>query len=95
MLHFHHIIEDELIRVYQAQTLIKWVEINTKIEDFTVIVGDFNATPDSITYKLFIDSGYESLHLKFYGTEPEKTFHNKMDAPFKDTDPEGTFDYIL
>ena len=42
-----------------------------------------------------LNEGYISAHSNIYGKEPEKTFHNKIDAPFKDNDPEGTFDYFL
>jgi hypothetical protein len=60
-----------------------------------IIVGDFNAQPNSETYKMIINSGYISCHLHKHGREPEKTFHNKMDCDTKDNDEEGTFDYIL
>lgn len=94
--HLHHTIDDENVRLYQTKTIINWIHKKTNPkEEVNVIVGDFNATPESETYNLITKNGYTSLFSKFNGVEPEKTFHNKMDAPFKDTDPDGTFDYIL
>lgn len=93
--HLHHLQEDENIRVHMMKILLKWVDINTSEEDLTIIVGDFNALPESETYKFVLKSNYISLHRELHRNEPEITFHNSMDAPFKDDDPNGTFDYIL
>lgn len=94
--HLHHVIEDELVRLYQSKILCKWINAETNKEnDFVVVVGDFNALPYGLAYNCFLENEFVSVHQQFFGCEPEKTFHNKMDAPFKDTDPEGTFDYIL
>jgi endonuclease/exonuclease/phosphatase family metal-dependent hydrolase len=93
--HLHHLQEEENIRVYQIHHVLKWIEFNTNNTQLTFIVGDFNATPNSLTYNHIINNGYASLHSKIKGQEPVNTFHNKMDAPFKDDDEPGTFDYIL
>lgn len=93
--HLHHVIEDEFIRVYQSKILCKWINLETNENDIVIVVGDFNSLPYGLAYNHFIENGFASMHDKFHGCEPEKTFHNKMDAPFKDNDPEGTFDYIL
>jgi len=93
--HLHHVIDDENIRLYQTKNLHKWIDYVSKETDFVFVVGDFNALPEELTYKYFQTNGFFSVHKEFYGREPEKTFHNKMEAPFKDCDPEGTFDYIL
>lgn len=93
--HLHHVIEDENIRLYQTKNLCKWIDHLSKETDIVFVVGDFNALPEELTYQYFQSNGFFSAHKQFYGREPEKTFHNKMEAPFKDCDPEGTFDYIL
>jgi len=53
--HLHHIREEEGLRQYQVQRLLRWIEsrndVNTRI-----VCGDFNATPDSPSIKLIPDS---------------------------------------
>jgi endonuclease/exonuclease/phosphatase family metal-dependent hydrolase len=93
--HLHHVEEEEVIRVYQMKSILKWIEFNTTNEELTFLGGDFNTLPNSETYNLITKSGYASIHHKIVGTEPELTFHNKMDAPFKDDSEPGTFDYIF
>ncbi len=93
--HLHHVIEDEMIRLYQSKILCKWISKEADKVDIVVVVGDFNALPYGLAYNCFLENEFVSVHKQFYGCEPEKTFHSKMDAPFKDTDPEGTYDYIL
>lgn len=58
-------------------------------------MGDFNAKPDSQTYKLFSDNGYVSCFKQINGAEPERTFPTGLQAKFMDMDPPGTFDYIF
>ena len=94
-LHLHHVEEEEIIRVYQMKSLLKWIEFKSSQDDLILIVGDFNTLPDSETYKLIIREGFVSSYFNLYGEEPIRTFHNKMDAPYKDASDEGTFDYIL
>ena len=60
-----------------------------------VIVGDFNAKPDSRTYRYFTDRGYVSAYAQVKGEEPELTFPTGLQAEFMDTDPPGTFDYVF
>ena len=69
--------------------------MNTNTNDFNIILGDFNSEPGSLTYNQIIENGYKSSHYLLYNREPELTFHNRMNAPFKDDSPNGTFDYIL
>ncbi len=91
----HHVVTEELIRLDQVKNILRWVELKTNQDDFNIILGDLNTLPFSETYNYFINSGYISSYFHHHSNEPIKTFHNKMDAPFKDTDDEGTFDYIL
>lgn len=93
--HLHHTIEDEQIRLYQSKNINNWINLISNSNDLILVVGDFNALPNGLAYNYFLENNYVSAHLEFHKNEPEKTFHNKMDAPFKDSDPEGTFDYIL
>lgn len=60
-----------------------------------VIVGDFNAKPDSETYKFMLRKGYTSSHQQIHGKEPGHTFPTGLKAEFMDMDPPGTFDYIF
>ncbi len=61
--HLHHEMNDDLIRKHQAESIILWIERQPDFipsETLVIIIGDFNAKPDSNTYKLFIDRGYTS-----------------------------------
>jgi endonuclease/exonuclease/phosphatase family metal-dependent hydrolase len=91
----HHVVGEELVRLDQAKNMLKWIDLITSQDDINIILGDFNALPYSETYNHFINCGYISSYFHHHFDEPIKTFHSKMDAPFKDTDDEGTFDYIL
>jgi len=75
--------------------MLKWIEFNSNQDDLTILVGDFNTLPYSSSYNLIIENGFFSSFSKLNGKEPQKTFHNKLEAPFKDASDEGTFDYIL
>lgn len=94
-LHLHHPEEDESVRVHQIWSILKWIEYNTKQDDLTIMLGDFNAEPDSKTYQTILEKGYVSSHMKVHSCEPINTFHNRIEAPYKDASPDGTFDYIF
>ena len=93
--HLHHYIDEEIIRLYQIESILKWIEFNSDNIDLIILNGDFNCLPDSLTYKLIVNSGFTSSFKFFSLKEPEETFHNKMIAEFKDNDPCGTYDYIF
>jgi endonuclease/exonuclease/phosphatase family metal-dependent hydrolase len=61
----------EQARLYQAGVLREWVE-RTFRTPFTIIGGDFNATPDSITYR-FLCEHWSSLYHEYHGVEPSWT----------------------
>jgi endonuclease/exonuclease/phosphatase family metal-dependent hydrolase len=87
---------DDYVRTLQAEQMLFWVDqIADFSKDLVFIVGDFNAKPDSKTYRYFIDRGYVSAHAHANGSEPELTFPSGLQAEFMDTDPPGTFDYIF
>jgi len=95
-LHLHHTIEEEDIRVHQMKGVFLWLKslLDSDTASNIIIAGDFNATPDSATYKLLESKGFKSTHKIVKGEEPTKTFPTGLQAPFMDTDPEGTFDYV-
>lgn len=93
--HLHHPPDEEIIRVHQIWSIMKWIDMNTNSDDLIVMLGDFNCEPNSATYEAIICHGYISSHMAVHNCEPINTFHNRMDAPFKDDAPDGTFDYIL
>jgi endonuclease/exonuclease/phosphatase family metal-dependent hydrolase len=93
--HLHHHEDEENIRLYEIRHILKWVAFNTNEEDFTVILGDFNTIPNSLTYEYIITQKFKSAYHLCNGEEPIKTFHAKMIAPYKDMGTEGTYDYIL
>lgn len=94
-IHLHHLPEENIIRNYQIKYIFNWVENHIQNNEIVFLIGDFNATPNSEMYKLTVEEGYSSSYYMKHGSEPEITFHNKMDAPFKDTDDPDTFDYIF
>jgi endonuclease/exonuclease/phosphatase family metal-dependent hydrolase len=83
------------VRVHQIWSILKWIEYNSKSDDLTIMLGDFNAEPDSKTYQTISEKGYVSSHMKVHSCEPINTFHNRIEAPYKDASPDGTFDYIF
>jgi endonuclease/exonuclease/phosphatase family metal-dependent hydrolase len=93
--HLHHVETEEIIRLYQMNSLLKWIAIETEEEDLTLLLGDFNTLPNSETYNFIISEGYLSSYKQVHKNEPDHTFHNRMDAPHKDNSDNGTFDYIL
>lgn len=80
--HFHHIEEDSAIRVEQARAIIDyWNGAGD-----TIILGDFNAEPDSTTMQMLFAAGLvDAAALR--QSSPSDTFH--ADAPFQ------RIDYVL
>ena len=96
--HLHHEICDDLIRKHQSDQVMRWAEMQPDYRadcDIIMIAGDFNANPDSETYKHIIQGGYVSAYREFHGEEPEITFPTGLTAEWMDTDPPGTFDFIF
>ena len=94
--HLHHPIEDDHIRVHQIEAAVCWINDKLKSEDDIVfLMGDFNAEPDSKTYKHIVNSGFTSSYAKVNGAEPKITFPTGLQAPFMDTDPPLTVDFIF
>jgi endonuclease/exonuclease/phosphatase family metal-dependent hydrolase len=88
--HLHHKpIENEEIRYPQTRRVLEWA----KSHPFPcVIVGDFNAQPDSSTIKM-IKQSYSSAYEQYNGQEPEFTWP----TPLLQADPTRTemIDYVF
>jgi hypothetical protein len=46
----------------------------TEANAIIMIVGDFNAVPESLTYNHLVKAGYTSTYKAVHGKEPEFTF---------------------
>lgn len=92
----HHPIPDDLIRLHQIEAAVCWINDSIKgEEDLVIITGDYNASPESETYKHLISEGFTSSYAFINGREPEKTFPTGLIAPHMDTDPALTVDFIF
>ncbi len=105
--HLHHVIEDASIRLEQAKLCINFLQhglMRSSVasesskgsrQDIAlgILVGDMNAPPHEPATQLF-KTTYSSTFETVHGGEPASTFPTGLKAPFMDTDPPGTFDYI-
>ena len=71
----------KVAQIEGAKLVVDWVEKNCKGET-TIIVGDYNVTQDSDTYKVFVDSGiledtYETAKYRFAPTGTFNGFNPK------------------
>ena len=58
-------------------------------------MGDFNAEPQSLTYKEIIKEGFRSSYFEANKSEPKITFPTGLQAPHMDTDPPLAVDFIF
>lgn len=85
--------EDILERERQCEVMMEWIE-KDYYEGY-IIMGDFNANHNDITYDYMKSLSYISGYKAIYGHEPEKTFPSGLQAPTMDKGPEfGCLDYI-
>ena len=88
--HLHHKpYKDESIRLPQMKALVDW--LNSQVCDGVILMGDFNARPESETIdyaRKSFQSAYEAIHSR----EPDKTFPTPLIE--KDFKPR-TIDYIF
>lgn len=90
--HLHHLVPDEAAREGQARALTAWL---APVTGPLVVVGDFNAEPVEIAYRVMLEAGFRSAHLEANGTEPAVTWPSGIQAPGMDVDGEpGCLDYI-
>jgi endonuclease/exonuclease/phosphatase family metal-dependent hydrolase len=98
--HLHHLLapSDALIRLDQIQRTLEWIQEQDSHQSVTlsVLVGDFNCSPEEIGYKEILSAGYHSAYpLTHDGHEPSLTFPTGLQAPTMDTDGPITCDYIF
>jgi endonuclease/exonuclease/phosphatase family metal-dependent hydrolase len=60
-----------------------------------ILMGDFNAEPQSLTYREIIKEGFKSSYFEANKSEPKITFPTGLQAPYMDTDPPLTVDFIF
>lgn len=85
--------EDILERERQCEIMMEWV--GKDHYDGYIIMGDFNADHNDITYHYMENLGYVSGYKAIHGFEPEKTFPSGLQASTMDKCSEfGCIDYI-
>jgi len=92
--HLHHVIEHTIVREFQAKDVCNWMVPAMRITGNVILMGDFNTSPQEPAYAIYKNFGFQSAHVAIHSEEPKKTFPTGIQAPFMDTDPDGTFDYI-
>lgn len=92
-LHLHHPVEAQVERVEQINTLLAWIDRDTRRLP-TIIAGDFNAyaEPPEPATKL-MKSRFRSAVETALGREPDKTWSTPVNT--YDDSPHGTLDYIF
>jgi endonuclease/exonuclease/phosphatase family metal-dependent hydrolase len=92
--HLHHVPADDGTRAEQAARLLEWLQ-GTPANDAMVLVGDFNATPDSEAVRRLCDAGFRSAYELANGADPAVTWPSGLQAPAMDTDGEPScLDYV-
>jgi endonuclease/exonuclease/phosphatase family metal-dependent hydrolase len=88
--HLHHKpYDNESIRLPQMKAVVDW--LNRQVCDSVILMGDFNARPDSETID-YAQKSFQSAHRTIHGCEPDKTFPTPLiDKDFKPR----TIDYIF
>lgn len=88
--HLHHKpYQDETIRLPQMKAVVDWLN-HQNCED-TILMGDFNARPDSDTIA-YARQSFQSAYSDVHGCEPEKTFPTPLVQ--KEYKPR-TIDYVF
>lgn len=92
--HLHHLVPDDAVRDEQAAGVLAWLD-GAEAATATILVGDFNATPDEPAYARLRAAGFRSAYLEANGAEPEVTWPSGLQAPAMDTDGDpGCLDYV-
>lgn len=88
--HLHHKpYNDESVRLPQMKAVVDW--LNQQVCDNVILMGDFNARPDSKTIR-YARGSFQSAYMAMHGSEPEKTFPTPLiNNNFKPR----TIDYIF
>lgn len=88
--HLHHLGDDIASRLPQARRLIEWMDDAGDVP--RILVGDFNAGPDSSVVRLFTDQ-FSSAYSIVHGAEPEWTAPTPLNR--MDDSSQSTIDYIF
>lgn len=92
--HLHHIPADESAREGQARALVAWLA-DRPSPGGRIVVGDFNAEPVEVAYRVMVEAGFRSAHVEANGAEPDVTWPSGIQAPGMDVDGDpGCLDYI-
>ncbi len=92
--HLHHLIPDDAIRIEQTTRLLAWTDDHPDA-DAEIVMGDFNARPESEPWQRMRAAGFRSAYASVHGAEPAVTWPSGLQAPAIDTDGEpGCLDYI-
>jgi endonuclease/exonuclease/phosphatase family metal-dependent hydrolase len=93
--HLHHLpLNDEVIRLEQLRYLLGWMFHERQQAGSWVLMGDFNATPESETIaqaRKRLVSAYREVH----GREPDYTFPTPLVSGEGEWFQRKTLDYIL
>jgi endonuclease/exonuclease/phosphatase family metal-dependent hydrolase len=66
--HLHSLMNDDYLRMTQVEMMLFWIDQMADFsKDLVIIVGDFNAKPDSETYRFMVKAGYTSSHFHVHG----------------------------
>lgn len=97
--HLHHLLNppDAFVRLDQIQRTLSWMKELDASQNthLSILVGDFNCSPDEIGYGEIMQAGYQSAFLEAHGSEPFLTFPTGLQATTMDTDGPITCDYIF
>jgi endonuclease/exonuclease/phosphatase family metal-dependent hydrolase len=90
--HLHHSADSDLLRAIQMERILTWMNRDSDIAQ--VLVGDFNARPESAAIELarrHLRSAYAERH----GSEPASTVPAPVHHRFGEADEESVIDFIF
>lgn len=92
--HLHHKPAEHEVRLEQVRAIDAWME-DAPEADASIVVGDFNAAPDSPAYDCMRSAGWRSAFLDANGCEPAVTWPSGIQADTMDTEGDpACLDYI-
>ncbi len=94
VVHLHHLPADHAIRAAQVDRLLAWLEASPE-HDAMIVVGDFNAGPETPAALHMGAAGFVSAFAAANGKDPAVTWPSGLIAPAMDTngDPD-CLDYL-
>jgi endonuclease/exonuclease/phosphatase family metal-dependent hydrolase len=92
--HLHHPPDASGARLEQVERLLAWLG-DARSGAATIVVGDFNASPDEPAYARMVAAGFRSAFREANGAEPPVTWPSGLAAPAIDTDgAPACLDYV-